>query len=125
MTSVGRLAATATGSGFEEYKRATGALWHKLVERFQLWFLGDGELEGLNRMETPLLPIDDIRKTLKGHLQEQSELNWVSERADLKDEIMYPLESWDLIPCFDPDMIVTYDHVREAEDALKPEQNDL
>lgn len=117
---VGQLAATATGSGFEEYKRTTGALWHKLVERFQLWFLGDGELEGLNRMETPLLPIDDIRKTLKGLQDVGVKLGIGTGRP--KDEIMYPLESWDLMQYFDPDMIVTYDHVREAEDALKPEQ---
>ena len=110
---VGELAANACGRPKEEFERTHGQLWHNLQTCFQRWFKNDG----LYKHETPLVPLDKVRATLEYLKDSGVKLGVGTGRP--RDEIMYPLESWDLLKYFEPDMIVTYDEVAAAEENLR------
>ncbi len=109
----GELAAGACGKPKEEFERTTGELWKNLQFCFQRWFKDDG----LCGREKPLIPIEKIHAVLD-HLK-KSGLKLGVGTGRPRDEIMYPLKSWDLLKYFDENMIVTYDEVSAAEQNLR------
>lgn len=98
------------------YKRGAGRLWKQLLTSFQRWFHGDGEVEGLKTDEKPIVPLDEIQKTLANLKNAGFRLGIGTGRP--KDEIMFPLQMWNLTGYFKPECIVTYDDVLEAEQSL-------
>lgn len=117
---VGGLAAVATGHDAEYFKRGNSEVWDRLHDCFQKWFHGDGEIKGLNELEEPILSIDKIKQTLEYLKDCGLKLGIGTGRP--KDEIMFPINAWGLSEYFEPDMIVTYDEVLEAEKEVQPDK---
>lgn len=117
---VAGLAAVATGHETEFFKRGTGEVWNRLHSCFQNWFHGIGDVKGINEFEEPILNIDKIRETLSFLKDSGIKLGIGTGRP--KDEIMRPINEWGLAEYFEPDMIITYDEVIEAELELKPKE---
>lgn len=116
---VGGLASVATGENLDYFKRGQGKVWKRLIDCFQSWFHGDGNVNGLNLQEEPILPIDDIKRVLKSLKKAGLKLGIGTGRP--REEILFPLNQWNIIEYFEPDMIVTYDEVDSAEKELKLE----
>ncbi len=116
---VGSLAAVATGHDSAYFSRGSSEVWKRLHSCFQKWFHGNGELKGLNELEEPILSIDKIKKTLQYLKDNGLKLGIGTGRP--KDEIMFPINEWSLSEYFEPNMIVTYDEVLEAEEELASE----
>ncbi len=98
------------------YKRGTGLLWEQLLQSFQRWFHGDGMIEGLKTDEEPIVSLGEIQKTLAGLKNAGFRLGIGTGRP--REEILFPLQMWNLTGYFKPECIVTYDEVLEAEKAL-------
>lgn len=109
----GELAANACGVPAAEFERTRGGLWHRLHVCFQRWFKQDG----LNKHETPLVPLEDVRAAL-GYLKNAGVKLGIGTGRP-RDEILYPLKSWDLLKYFEKNMIATYDEVSAAEKNLR------
>lgn len=114
---VGKLGAMALGQEIDYFKRGHGEVWDSLIDSFQAWFHGSDGVDGLNLKEEPLLPIDDIKEVL--HSLKESGLKLGIGTGRPRDEIIFPLNEWNLIEYFEPDMIATYDEVSIAEKSLK------
>lgn len=113
------LASLGTSRPKEYFVRGGDGLWKELVNTFQRWFLGDTDLEGLNAYETPLLELNDIKKTLESLKNMGARLGIGTGRP--RAEIMTPLKKWGIDGYFEPGMIATYDDVLKAEKDLSPE----
>lgn len=114
---VGGLAAVATGCEASCFKRGTGEVWKNLHSCFQRWFHGYSEIEGLNALEEPIIPLNKIKSVLKYLKESGIKLGIGTGRP--RNEILYPINAWELSGYFEPEMIVTYDEVSAAEDELR------
>lgn len=99
------------------YRRTTGKLWEEMILIFQRWFHGDGETKPLKEDEVPIVPLTEIRDTLKGLKDAGFRLGIGTGRP--KEEILYPLTMWGLMEFFDSGSVATYDEVQEAEEGLE------
>ncbi len=113
------LLATVLPAEVGYYKRGDSDFWDILQSRFQLWFHGDHETDGTKIHEVPLLPLEEIRKTLQSLKDQGYSLGIGTGRP--RDEIEFPLKKWGLYDLFDPAMIATYNEVLQAEQALNIE----
>lgn len=103
-----------------------GKVWREMQDDFQHWFLGSetyaenggtatGEnREGLYKGEKPLL--ETVIPTLKA-LYDKGLRLCIATGRPLK-EAMLPLEVWGIKELFDADGIASYNHIRNAEEAL-------
>lgn len=98
------------------YKRTVGKLWNELLNSFQKWYHGDNEIQGIKVNEEPIVPLDELKKTL-GALKDAGFTLGIGTGRP-KYEIIFPLEKWGLISYFDEDSIATYDDVCSAEKNL-------
>ncbi len=115
----GELASVSMSGRSADFKRGGEVLWSRLVDRFQRWFLGSCGIDGMNKKETPLIPVEKVSEVLEYLKNKNIKLGIGTGRP--RAEIIYPLEKWDLLKYFDYDMIVTYDEVSAAENTLNPE----
>ncbi len=112
-TGLEGLLATVIPTSPGSFKRGEGKLWNELLEVFQRWFQGDGDVPGLKESEQPLLPLKDIEETLCFLKERGYRLGIGTGRP--RDEAEYPLKSWGIDGCFDKELCVTYDDVLQAE----------
>ncbi len=123
---VGRAFAARTGRNFEECKRGDSRLWSEVVDCFQHWFLGSeryskriaGETArgGLNRMEQPIVPLEELHSALAALKQNGLTLGIGTGRP--AEEIELPLNLWNIAQYFDAEHCVTYTDVTAAEREL-------
>ena len=118
-TGVEGLIATAVKAEPGDFKRAEGKLWKQLIDVFQLWFHGDGEIPGIKEREKPLLPLEKIKDTLGALKNNGFRLGIGTGRP--ADEIIFPLKMWGLYDYFDSELFCSYDQVAEAEKELNPD----
>lgn len=98
------------------FKRSSGGLWQELLKIFQRWFHGEDALPGLKAEEQPVLPLEEIKKTLQALKTAGFLLGIGTGRP--RDEIQYPLRMWGLDQFFEPELCAAYDEVAAAEKAL-------
>lgn len=116
------LAAAAGGRAEGHFARSGTGVWQELYHCFQNWFLGCGGLPGLNELERPLLPLEEIQATLRQLTLCGISLGIGTGRP--RAEIEFPIRKWNIARYFDKNHIVTYDEVRCAEEEL-PEAGHL
>lgn len=101
-------------------------LWEGVKCVFQEWYFGEREYkelygespfypgkDGLIYREEPILPAEKIRNTLQELRRQGWSLGIATGRPS--NELYIPLEKMDLWGFFDPESVVTYDDVAEAE----------
>ena len=108
------LVATVVPKEVGFFKRGADGLWQELNSIFDRWLFGDDEVQGLTETEEPILPVDEIKKTLLILKEKGYKLGIGTGRP--KKEAEYPLKKWGLYDLFEKDMIATYDEVKETEE---------
>lgn len=119
----------ATGKPESELKRGSSPLWTKLVEIFQLWYLGTENCnnkysktvtehrDGMSKADKyPAIPVKELVDTLKFLKSRGLKLGIGTGRPI--SEALAPLELWGVYDYFEKDMICTYTEVEAAEKAL-------
>ncbi len=109
------------------------ALWHDCRDLFQKWYLGEELYEktynrpvmyrpkpGLIHNEEPLLGRENTHQCLTQLKEAGYTLGIATGRPRM--EIMTPLQKWDMLSYFEPNRIVTFDEVEEAEKQLHRQQ---
>ncbi len=99
------------------YRRGTGTLWNQVLTCFQRWFHGDGVVEGLKTDEEPIVSLSEIQSTLSALKTAGFRLGIGTGRP--REEILFPLQMWNLLGYFKPECIATYDEVLSAEESLE------
>ena len=94
-----------------------GEWWQYLYWRFQGWYSGllMGVWGAAPLPETPVLPVSDLREVLQGLCDTGYTLGIATGRP--RDEMLYPLRSFELLAYFDPQRIVTYTEVGAVQTA--------
>lgn len=100
--------------------------WHLLQDMFQQWSLGDDLYEeiyhrkpttyghnGIILQEDPLFPLDEIHSLLQALQASGKQLGIGTGRPWF--ELEPSLRRWDLLSYFDPDALVTYSDVYQAQ----------
>ncbi len=113
--------------GGGDFSRSSN-LWREMQLCFQEWFLGD-ELylktcgkpkvcgkRGLLHSERPIVSIDKLRTLMR--LMYEAGKRICTGTGRPAEEILSPLEDWDIKKYFAPDGLINYSHVTEAEKAL-------
>ena len=113
-TGLEGLLATVIPSETGALKRGESKFWSELLEVFQRWFHGDGDVDGLKESEQPLLPLAQVEETLKSLHQAGFRLGIGTGRP--RDEAEHPLKNWGIDGYFEKDMCVTYDEVLKAQE---------
>lgn len=96
-----------------DYKRGKGKLWQEILTSFDGWY------QGIKELETPLLPIEDIKEVLTKLKVKGYSLGIGTGRP--KAEAEYPLKKWGIYHLFDQNLSAFYDDVKFAEEELKPD----
>lgn len=124
---VGKDFAIRAGRDFIKCKRGDSPLWTEVVDTFQHWFLGSERSQtyiygeeprrGLNQMEQPVIPLEELQRTLLCLKQKGLTLGIGTGRPAA--EIELPLEMWNIAQYFDRAHCVSYTDVSAAEQELQ------
>jgi phosphoglycolate phosphatase-like HAD superfamily hydrolase len=111
-------------------------LWREIQGLFQEWYLGEAIIKkgrskgqvspgkrGLIHREEPLLPVEKIKEVLTQLASQGWVLGIATGRP--RAEIYAPLKQMGLWPFFDPESVVTYSEVEQAEQRLGEGWNGL
>ena len=113
----------------DDYWEHERDFWQYMKDRFQHWYLGDKlytetyhirpaapGVRGLVYQEKPVIPLEKIRYVLEGLRAAGIRIGVGTGRP--RGEIETPLREWGLYDYFDPDSLITYTDIEQAQKKL-------